>query len=96
MLVDEPSASEEVWRPGRPKGSGNRATIFNPEDFAPKKRRISAEGGPYRSGSEEALGCSEDRTIEVRIKGRARSSQEEVSQASTSGCDKALGNGVAF
>ena len=44
LLLDEPSASKEVRRPGRPKGSGNRATSFNPEEFAPKKRTMSAEG----------------------------------------------------
>ena len=44
MLLDQPRGHEEVRRPGRPKGSGNRATSFNPEEFAPKKRTMSAEG----------------------------------------------------
>ena len=44
LLLDQPSAPEEVRRVGRPKGSGNRATSFNPEESAPKKRTMSAEG----------------------------------------------------
>ena len=43
-LLDEPSTPEPARRPGRPSGSGNRATSFNPEEFAPKKRTKSAEG----------------------------------------------------
>ena len=43
-LLDEPSTPEPVRRPGRPSGSTDRATSFNPEEFAPKKRTMSAEG----------------------------------------------------
>ncbi len=44
LLLDEPSVAEQVRRPGLPKGSGTRATSVNPEEFAPKKRSMSAEG----------------------------------------------------
>ena len=44
LLVDGSGEVEGVRRPGRLKGSGNRATSFNPEEFAPKKRTLSVEG----------------------------------------------------
>ena len=43
-LLDEPSTPEPFRRPGRPSGSTNGATSFNPDEFAPKKRTMSAEG----------------------------------------------------
>ena len=36
--------SSERKRPGRPKGSKNKSTSFNPEEFAPKRRTMSAAG----------------------------------------------------
>ena len=40
-----PSAkSSEAKRRGRPKGSTNKATSFNPEEFAPKRRTMTAAG----------------------------------------------------
>ena len=44
LLLDQPSTPNEVRRPGRPKDSNNRASSFNPEELAPKKRTMSAEG----------------------------------------------------
>ena len=44
LLLDQPTGVNQVRRPGRPKGSGNKAVSFNPEEFAPKKRTMSAEG----------------------------------------------------
>ena len=43
LLLDRSTGADVVRRPGRPKGSGNKATNFNPEEFAPKKRTMSAE-----------------------------------------------------
>ena len=43
-LLHQSSTADQVRRPGRPKGSGSKATSFNPEEFAPKKRTMSAEG----------------------------------------------------
>ena len=43
LLLEQPS-TPEVRGPGRPKGSTDRATSFNPEEFAPKRRTMSAEG----------------------------------------------------
>ena len=43
LLLEQPS-TPEVRGPGRPKGSTNRATSFNPKEFAPKRRTMSAEG----------------------------------------------------
>ena len=42
LLTGKPAEAKS--RGGRPKGSGNQATSFNPEEFAPKKRTLSAEG----------------------------------------------------
>lgn len=36
--------ASELKRRGRPKGSKNKATSFNPEEFATKRRRMSAAG----------------------------------------------------
>ena len=44
LLLNEPATAEVTRRPGRPKGSGDKATGFNPKEFAPKKRTMSAEG----------------------------------------------------
>ena len=44
LLLEGASVSEEVLRPGRPKGSGIRAAGVNPEESAPKKRTMSVEG----------------------------------------------------
>ena len=44
LLLEQTTEPEPVRRPGRPKGSANKAISFNPEEFAPKKRTISAEG----------------------------------------------------
>jgi hypothetical protein len=44
LLLEQTTEAEPVRRPGRPKGSANKATSFNPEEFAPKKRAMSAEG----------------------------------------------------
>ena len=44
MLLEQPSEVVEARRPGRPKGSSNKATSFNPEELAPTKRTMSAEG----------------------------------------------------
>ena len=44
LLLEQTTETEAVRRPGRPKGSANKAASFNPEEFAPKKRAMSAEG----------------------------------------------------
>ena len=44
LLLEGTSEPAPARRPGRPKGSSSRATSFNPEDFAPAKRNMSAEG----------------------------------------------------
>ncbi len=44
LLLEKTTDPEPVRRPGRPAGSSNKATSFNPEEFAPKKRTMSAEG----------------------------------------------------
>ena len=44
LLLSQPATAEVTRRPGRPRGSVNQATSFNPEKFAPKKRTMSAEG----------------------------------------------------
>ena len=44
LLIDRSDDVAEVRRPGRPKGSGSRATSFDPDEFAPKRRTMSAEG----------------------------------------------------
>ena len=43
LLLEQTTETEPVRRPGRSRGA-NRATSFNREDFAPKKRKMSAEG----------------------------------------------------
>ena len=43
-VLEETTKTEPVRRPGRPKGSTNKATSFDPEEFAPAKRTMSAEG----------------------------------------------------
>ena len=44
LLLEQTTETEPVRRPGRPKGPSNKATSFDPEEFAPKKRTMSAEG----------------------------------------------------
>ena len=44
LLLEGTAGAEPVRRPGRLKGSSNKATSFNPEEFAPTKRTMSAEG----------------------------------------------------
>ena len=44
LLVGGTTETESVRRPGRPKASGGKATSFNPEEFVPAKRTMSAEG----------------------------------------------------
>ena len=44
LLLEQTTETEPVRRPGRPKGSAKKSTSFNPEEFAPKKRAMSAEG----------------------------------------------------
>ena len=43
LLLEEATETDPVRRPGRPKGSSNKATSFNPEEFAPTKRTMSPE-----------------------------------------------------
>lgn len=44
LLLEGTTEAASVRRPGRPKGSSSKATSFNPEQFAPAKRTMSAEG----------------------------------------------------
>ena len=44
LLLEGATEAEPARRPGRPKGSSNKATSFNPEEFAPTRRTLSAEG----------------------------------------------------
>jgi hypothetical protein len=44
VLLEQPNTPAEIRRPGRPRGSNDRATSFNPEASAPRKRTMSAEG----------------------------------------------------
>ena len=44
LLLEQTTETQPARRPGRPKGSANKATSFNPEEFAPKKRTMSADG----------------------------------------------------
>lgn len=44
LLLEGAGEVNEPRRPGRPKSSSNQFTSFNPEEFAPKKRTMSAEG----------------------------------------------------
>ncbi len=44
LLLEGTSEPAPARRPGWPKGSSSGATSFNPEEFAPAKRTMSAEG----------------------------------------------------
>lgn len=44
LLVEGTGEVDEPRRQGRPKSSTSQSTSFNPEEFAPKKRTMSAEG----------------------------------------------------
>ncbi len=44
LLLNQPGGGEQGRRAGRPKASGNRANSLGPEEAAPKKRTMSAEG----------------------------------------------------
>ncbi len=44
LVLEHSSEAEEVRRPGRPKGTGNRAPSVKPEELSPNKRTMSAEG----------------------------------------------------
>ena len=86
LLLDQPSAPEEVRRPGRPKGSGNRATSFNPEEFAPKKRTMSAEGRARIAAAQKKRwaaqkGSASDRTTRDTAPSTKRASKTLASKA---------------
>ena len=79
LLIDQPRVAEEVRRPGRPKGSGTRATGFNPEEFVPKRRTMSAEGRARIAAAQKK------RWIEQRGLGAGRSALREAAATKRTG-----------
>lgn len=80
LLLEQSSDVQEDRRPGRPKGSGNRATSFNPEEFAPKKRTMSAEGKARIAAAQKKRwaaqkAASPDRTAPRKAASTKRSSK---------------------
>ena len=65
-----PSAKpSEAKRRGRPKGSTNKAISFNPEEFAPKRRIMSAAGKERIAAAQRARWAKQKKTVSAKKSG---------------------------
>ena len=80
LLLDQPTGVDEVRRPGRPKGSGNKAVSFNPEEFAPKKRTMSAEGKARIAEAQKKRWAAQRESFPKRMVRKQAASAKETSK----------------
>ena len=80
LLVDQPTGADEGRRPGRPKGSGNQATSTNAEEFAPKKRTMSAEGKARIAAAQKKRWAAQKAAPPARIAPKKATSTQLTSQ----------------
>ena len=81
LLLDQSTGADEVRRPGRPKGSGNKAMSFNPEEFAPKKRTMSAEGKARIAAAQKKRWAAQKTASTDRIVRKQAASTKKTSKA---------------
>ena len=80
LLLGQGGEDTEVRRPGRPTGSGNKATSFNPEEFAPRKRAMSAEGKARIAAAQKKRWAAQKTTTPDRVVRKQAASTKRTSK----------------
>lgn len=83
LLLDQPSTVQQVRRPGRPKGSSNRPTSFNPEESAPKKRTMSAEGKARIAAAQKKRWAAKKDSAAPATTGKKSAATNRISKAAS-------------
>lgn len=80
LLLGQGGEDTEIRRPGRPKGSGNKATSFNPEEFAPRKRTMSADGKARIAAAQKKRWAAQKAATPDRVVRKQAASTEKTSK----------------